>query len=39
LVNAITKGTSDFGRDGLEASLSRVGSDEERRMLGALWGS
>ncbi|MBO6513179.1 MAG: enoyl-CoA hydratase/isomerase family protein [Phycisphaerales bacterium] len=39
LVNAITKGTSDLGGDGLEASLSRVGSDEERAMLGAVWGS
>ncbi|MGJ8635948.1 MAG: enoyl-CoA hydratase/isomerase family protein [Phycisphaerales bacterium] len=38
LVNAITKGTSDLGGDGLEASLSRVGSDEERVMLGAVWG-
>ena len=39
LVNAITKGTSNLGGDGLEASLSRVRSDEERRMLGALWGA
>ena len=38
LVNVITKGTSELGGDGLQASLSRVGSDEERRMLGALWG-
>jgi methylglutaconyl-CoA hydratase len=39
LVNAITKGTSELGGDGLEASLSRVGSDEERQMLEALWGA
>ena len=38
LVNLITKGTSDLGGDGLEASLSRVGSDEERVMLRKLWG-
>ncbi len=39
LVNVITRGTSELGGDGLEASLSRVGSDEEREMLGALWGA
>ena len=39
LVNTITKGTSDLGGVGLDASLSRVGSDEETQMLGALWGN
>ena len=39
LVNVITKGRSDLGGEGLAASLSRVGSDEERAMLGAIWGS
>lgn len=39
LVNVITEGRSGLGGEGLAASLSRVGSDEERVMLGGLWGS
>tara|TARA_R110000868_G_scaffold411617_1_gene706112 strand:+ start:191758 stop:192492 length:735 start_codon:yes stop_codon:yes gene_type:complete len=38
LVNEITDGIAGRAGEGLGVSLSRVGSDEEREMLGALWG-
>ena len=38
LVNEITDGMAGRAGEGLGVSLSQVGSDEEREMLGALWG-
>tara|TARA_R110002096_G_scaffold435816_2_gene663166 strand:+ start:2534 stop:3268 length:735 start_codon:yes stop_codon:yes gene_type:complete len=38
LVNEITDGIAGRAGEGLGVSMSRVGSDEEREMLGALWG-
>jgi len=39
LVNELTEGMAGRASEGLGVSLSRVGSDEEREMLGGLWGS
>jgi len=39
LLNELTEGMAGRGGEGLGVSLSRVGSDEEREMLGKLWGS
>lgn len=39
LLNELTESMTRNSGVGLEASLSRVGSDEERAMLGKLWGS
>ena len=39
LLNELTEGMAGNAGIGLETSLSRVGSDEERAMLGAVWGS
>lgn len=39
LLNDLTASMAGNSGVGLEASLSRVGSDEERAMLGAVWGS
>ncbi len=38
LLNELTEGMAGNAGVGLETSLSRVGSDEERVMLGAVWG-
>jgi len=39
LLNELTAGVAGFASEGLGVSLSRVGSEEEREMLGKLWGS
>ncbi len=39
LVNELTDAMAKNSKAGLETSLSRVGSAEEREMLGSLWGS
>jgi len=39
LLNRLTQDRAGFADEALGVSLSRVGSDEERAMLGALWGT